>query len=50
MADAPRRRPHGHNCVLGPWPVRAPRVPQSGSAGRIKGWPPLGTFQAAVVP
>lgn len=50
LADAPRRRPHGHNCVLGPWPVRAPRVPQSGSAGRIKGWPPLGTFQAAVVP
>lgn len=27
LADAPRRRPHGHNCVLGPWPVRAPRVP-----------------------
>ena len=27
LVDAPRQRPHGHNCVLGPWPVRAPSVP-----------------------
>ena len=49
LADAPRRRPHGHNCVLGPWRVRAPSVPPK-RLGRIKGWPPLGMFQAAVVP
>lgn len=34
--------------VLGRWEPRGSH--QSGLAGRIKGWLPLGTFQAAVVP
>ena len=44
LAHAPRSQLHPGSL----WLVRAPSVPLSGSAGRVKGWPPLGMFQAAV--